>query len=80
MYYWYYGTYAMYQMGGRHWRDWSRALEPVLLESQRRDGDFAGSWDPVGPWGFSGGRVYSTALMALCLQVQHRYSRVLGAR
>ena len=22
MYYWYYGTYAMYQMGGDHWRAW----------------------------------------------------------
>ncbi|MCP3918419.1 MAG: terpene cyclase/mutase family protein [bacterium] len=80
MYYWYYGTYAMYQMGGRYWKAWRKAMEPAVVRSQRTDGDFNGSWDPVGPWGHSGGRVYSTALMVLCLEVYFRYSRVLGAR
>ena len=80
MYYWYYGSYAMYQMGGSHWKAWRSAMEKALLPAQRQDGDFAGSWDPVGPWGFSGGRVYSTALMVLSLEVYYRYARVLGAR
>jgi hypothetical protein len=80
MYYWYYGTYAAFQMGGSLWRTWQRALEPTLLGSQRRDGHARGSWDPVGPWGHAGGRVYSTALMSLCLEVDFRYSRVLGGR
>ena len=39
-----------------------------------------GSWDPNGPWGYAGGRVYSTALMVLCLEVYFRYARVTGAR
>ena len=56
-------------MGGRHWKAWNKALKPAVVDSQRRDGDFMGSWDPAGPWGFEGGRVYSTALMALCLEV-----------
>ena len=47
---------------------------------QRVDGDAAGSWDPDGPWGMVGGRVYSTALALLTLEVQYRYSRVVGAR
>lgn len=80
MYYWYYGTYAMYQFGGKHWRSWSRALEDTILTSQRKDGDYAGSWDPDGAWGFSGGRVYSTAMMALSLEVNYRYSRLTGTR
>jgi len=80
MYYWYYGSYAMYQMGGRHWTAWNKAMKKAVLESQRTDGDFKGSWDPVGPWGYSGGRVYSTALMVLCLEVYFRYAKVLGAR
>ena len=80
MYYWYYGTYATYQLGGRDWAAWSRAMEPAVVRSQRQDGDRRGSWDPVGPWGFAGGRVYSTALMTLCLEVYYRYARVLGAR
>ena len=55
-------------------------MKKAVLASQRRDGAHEGSWDPVGPWGHSGGRVYSTALMVLCLEVYFRYSRVLGAR
>jgi hypothetical protein len=81
MYYWYYGSYAMYQMGGeKHWEVWNKAMKKAVLESQRKDGDLLGSWDPVGPWGFSGGRVYSTAAMVLCLEVYFRYAKVLGAR
>ena len=80
MYYWYYGSYALYQMGGSHWTSWQKAMEKAVVGSQRRDGDEQGSWDPIGPWGFSGGRVYSTALMTLCLEVYFRYAKVLGAR
>ena len=80
MYYWYYGTYAMYQLGGAHWRRWEAAMKPAILDSRRTDGDRKGSWDPSGPWGFSGGRVYSTALMALSIEVYFRYSRLTGAR
>ena len=80
MYYWYYGTYAMYQMGGRHWKTWNKAMKRAVVESQRKDGAADGSWDPNGPWGFSGGRVYATAKMSLCLEVYFRYSKLLGAR
>jgi hypothetical protein len=80
MYYWYYGSYAMYQMGGKHWERWNKAMKKAVLDSQRASGSAKGSWDPIGPWGFAGGRVYSTALGALCLEVYFRYSRVLGAR
>ena len=31
-----------------------------------------GSWDPKGAWGREGGRVYSTAMMALTLEVLFR--------
>jgi hypothetical protein len=79
-YYWYYGSYAMFQYGGAHWRDWERAMEQAILPHQRDDGCFKGSWDPNGPWGFSGGRVYSTALMVLNLEVFYRYARLAGAR
>lgn len=80
MYYWYYGTYAMFQVGGRHWKAWNSAMKSAVLDSQRRDGSAAGSWDPAGPWGMTGGRVYSTATMALSLEVYFRYARVAGAR
>jgi hypothetical protein len=80
-YYWYYGTYAMYQLGGQHyWEPWRKAMEKAVVSTQCKDGDKRGSWDPIDPWGFAGGRVYSTALMTLCLEVYFRYARVLGAR
>jgi hypothetical protein len=73
LYYWYYGTLAMYQYGGDEWETWNRAMRKVLTESQRTQGDLAGSWDPVGPWGPYGGRIYSTAMATLCLEVYYRF-------
>lgn len=83
MYYWYYGTYAMYQMGAhqaRYWNAWNNAMKDAVLKSQRQGGHVHGSWDPIGPWGFAGGRVYATASLVLCLEVYFRYAQVLGAR
>ncbi|QDV06019.1 hypothetical protein Poly30_15230 [Planctomycetes bacterium Poly30] len=80
MYYWYYGSYAMFQMGGRHWKEWNRAMKSAVIDSQRADGSSMGSWDPAGPWGPQGGRVYSTAAMVLCMEVYYRYARLTGTR
>jgi hypothetical protein len=46
----------------------------VLVPSQIEDGPNAGSWDPDMEWGGYGGRVYSTALAAMCLEVYYRYA------
>jgi len=73
LYYWYYGTLAMYQYGGEPWRRWNVSLRDRLISEQRKLGNTAGSWDPKGPWGAYGGRVYSTALSALSLEVYYRF-------
>ncbi len=83
MYYWYYGTFAMNQWGGQHWKKWEKAISEALIPNQRREDkedNFFGSWDPVGAWGEEGGRVYSTAICALILEVYYRYAQILGAR
>jgi hypothetical protein len=72
-YYWYYATLGMYQLEGTHWTRWNEALSSTLLASQRTNGKQDGSWDPDKVWGGYGGRVYSTALGALCLEVYYRY-------
>jgi hypothetical protein len=72
-YYWYYGTLAMFQVQGEGWLKWNQALQQQLLSRQRTDGDWAGSWNPDPIWGSYGGRVFSTALGALCLEVYYRY-------
>jgi hypothetical protein len=83
LYYWYYGTLGMYQLQDDRWQRWNEALQNTLVGRQRIDGDLAGSWDPECVWGGYGGRVYSTALSALCLEVYYRYLpiyRVAGRR
>ena len=80
MYYWYYATLAMHQIGGQDWRTWNNRLKRTVAPNQRKDGNFKGSWDLVGPWDKGGGRVYSTALMTLCMEVYYRYDRVFDAK
>jgi len=80
MYYWYYGSYAMYQAGGRQWTEWSKKMSDVVVKSQKKDGNPKGSWDPIDAWGDDGGRVYSTAIMVLCLESYYRYGAVSFAR
>jgi hypothetical protein len=73
-YYWYYGTLVMFQMGGQWWKAWNGALRDMLIERQRKGPPkIDGSWDPLCVWNSKGGRVYSTALGALCLEVYYRY-------
>jgi hypothetical protein len=82
MYYWYYGTLAMFQMGGEHWERWNKNMKAAVIDSQHTDANscLEGSWDPKDPWGEDGGRVYSTAIMTLCLEVYYRYPKVFGAK
>jgi hypothetical protein len=80
-YYWYYGSFAMFQMGGKDWETWESKIVDVIKTHQEDKGCERGSWNPsYDPWGARGGRVYSTALLCLCAEVHHRYARVIGAR
>ena len=54
------------------WEDWNHALTTTLLTTQQGDG----SWDVNTAWGGCGGRVYTTAFSALCLEVYYRYNPV----
>lgn len=72
-YYWYYATLGLYHLQGDAWNEWNSALTRRLLALQRQDGDLQGSWDPDGVWGNHGGRVFSTATGAMCLEVYYRY-------
>jgi hypothetical protein len=73
IYYWYYGTLAMFQLGGNRWDRWNQRLTATLLETQRSTGHARGSWDPQRPFGVDGGRVFQTAASAMCLEVYYRY-------
>ncbi len=79
-YYWYYATLAMHQVGGPGWETWNEAMKLAIIDHQRAnpEEDEYGSWDPIDPWSGVGGRVYSTALNCLCMEVYYRYPRAFG--
>jgi hypothetical protein len=73
VYYWYYGTLALFQHQGPAWEEWNGAMRKALLSSQEKEGTRNGSWAPRGPWGEQGGRLIETAMAAMCLEVYYRY-------
>ena len=75
-YYWYYGTLAMFQHDGEPWEEWNSSLRDTLVGLQRTSGPHAGSWDPKGKWAGIGGRLYSTALSTMSLEVYYRFLRI----
>jgi hypothetical protein len=72
-YYWYYGTLAMFQHGGEDWQKWNTRIRDLLISEQEHSGEMAGSWPPRDPWSPYGGRIYTTAMSTLCLEVYYRY-------
>jgi len=77
----YYATLAMFQMGGEYWKGWNGVMKETLLDTQCRDGCADGSWDPENSaYGSAGGRVFTTALGCLCLEVYYRYLPVSSHR
>ena len=77
-YFWYYGTLAMHQMGGRFWRHWNEKIRRMYPEHQRRNPpELFGSWDPDTAR-LSGGRLFSTTMSILALETYYRFSPLLG--
>jgi hypothetical protein len=76
--YWYWGTYAMFQIGGEKWKRWNEAMKRALLLNQLRGGCGDGSWNPVDKWGKLYGRVGASGLAALSLEIYYRYARIHG--
>ena len=77
-YYWYYGTLALHQYDGPNgpmWKKWSEPVKDALVDHQRGFRDFCrnGSWDSeVDRWGSEGGRLYTTAINLLTLEIAFR--------
>ncbi|MHC5082050.1 MAG: protein kinase domain-containing protein, partial [Planctomycetota bacterium] len=67
--YGFFGTLALGAVGGPTWDAWKIKVREAILSRQIREGCADGSWDPVGPWGPGGGRVYATAINTLTLAV-----------
>ncbi len=78
IYYWYYGTQLLHNMQGEAWDVWNKKVRDGLVRLQVKGKECdRGSWDPAQPvadrWGRSGGRLFTTSLSVLTLEVYYRY-------
>ena len=75
-YYWYYATQVLKHLDGDLWTKWNGELYPLLIQTQEKQGDMAGSWHPYEPvpdrWGLHAGRLYVTTMNLLSLEVRYR--------
>lgn len=74
LYFWYYGTLAMFRTGGDSWKRWNAAMKDVLVRGQSTDG----SWRPIDVYANYArddehDRSYTTAMCVLSLEVYYRY-------
>ncbi len=76
MYFLYYGTLAMHQMGGRYFRTWNERLRAILPPLQETTGCPRGSWPGKNIDGLFGS-LYTTAAGVLALETYYRYLPVL---
>jgi hypothetical protein len=83
IYYWYYATQLLHNMKGKEWERWNARVRDGLVSIQvRGNGCDRGSWDPELPeqdqWGSRAGRLYTTSLSLLTLEVYYRYLPLYG--
>lgn len=76
---WYLATVACMQYDGpdgSEWKKWGEPMKNVLVPNQKTasDGCLKGSWEPMG----FDGRVATTALNCLTLELYYRYANVFG--
>ena len=69
----YYATLALHHCRHRYWDDWNQELRDHLVATQEKSGHEKGSWHFDDKYGNVGGRLYTTAMCALTLEVYYRY-------
>ncbi len=74
IYYYYYGTQVLHHMEGPEFDLWNHRMREHLIRTQEKEGHKTGSWDPGGsPWGKRGGRMYTTSMALMTLEVYYRH-------
>jgi hypothetical protein len=74
IYYYYYATQVLHHMEGPNFDLWNHRMREHLIRTQEKSGHKAGSWSPQGTdQGHRGGRLYSTSMALMTLQVYYRH-------
>lgn len=80
VYYNYYATQFMFHVGGDRWKNWNAVMRELLIHSQTLTGPMAGSWYFDGnTFNMEAGRLYTTTMSCLTLEVYYRYLPVYEA-
>ncbi len=74
VYYNYYATLLLFHLGGPTWETWNPAIREHLVKTQSQSGHEAGSWFFEDQYAKEGGRLYTTAMCAMTLEVYYRFS------
>ena len=72
----YYATLLMYHVGGPTFQAWNPRMRDSLVRTQNRAGHAKGSWYFDDKYGEVGGRLYTTAMAAMTLEVYYRFSPI----
>jgi hypothetical protein len=81
-YYNYYGAQVLFQHTGgvgNVWKTWNDKLRDQLIEQQDKKGHAKGSWYVEGPHNDRGGRIFTTSLATMSLEVYYRYMPIYQA-
>jgi hypothetical protein len=78
LYYDFYATQVLHHWGGPEWTAWNQKLRDYLVRTQSSAGHAAGSWHFQDQHGDRGGRLYSTAMAVMTLEVYYRYLPLYG--
>jgi len=73
MYFNYYASQVLRHHGGSGWKRWNPRMRDYLVELQATQGHETGSWYIDENWSTQGGRLYTTTLSILTLEVYYRY-------
>ena len=73
IYFNYYAAQALHHFGGKGWLRWNERMRQYLVESQSNGGHERGSWYFQESWSDRGGRLYTTTMAILTLEVYYRY-------
>ena len=74
----YYATLALHHSRHHGWDEWNSKLREHLIRTQATKGHEAGSWHFSDRWGDVGGRLYTTAMCAMTLEIYYRYMPLYG--
>ena len=80
MYYNYYATQVLHHYEGPQWDKWNGQLRDYLIKTQATTGHTRGSWYFEDKHSPSGGRLYTTALCVMILEVYYRHMPLYGER